>query len=105
MSRKFQQGAMKYDVEEVAELEEFGPEEKVVIVNKTNKKRGGGIGVALRSGESIDSLLKRFKKSVIQSNILTEYHESLVFVKPSVKKRQKKISRKFKARIAERNKY
>lgn len=96
---------MKYDLEEVAELEEFGPEEKVVIVNKYNMKNKGGVAVALRQGESIDGLLKRFKKSVIESNVLNEYHESLVFVKPSVQKRQKRINRKFKARLAERNKY
>lgn len=105
MSRKHQQGAMKYDLDEAIELEEFGPEEKVVILSSYNIKNKGGVAVALRAGESIDSLLKRFKKGIIESNVLNDYHESLTFTKPSVVKRQKRINRKFRARIAEKNKY
>lgn len=105
---KYQQGAIKYDLEDIESPEEFvSEEENVILTSKINSRtRGiGGVAVALRKGESIDSLLKRFKKSVIESDILTEYHESLSFVKPSVSRRQKKINRKFKARRAEANKY
>ena len=105
---KHNYGAMKYDIDEVVERDEFVEDEKSIILNNTSISRFKGVGpvaVSLRKGESIDSLLKRFKKGVIESNILTEYHEAMTFVKPSVKRRQKKINRKFKARRAELNKY
>lgn len=42
-------------------------------------------------GESVDSLLKKFKKKIKLSKILQLKTESDVFIKPSVKKRLKKI--------------
>lgn len=108
---KHKQGSMKYDIEDIEELDEFGNEDESIILNDKGSKciskyKGvGSIGVSLRKGESIDSLLKRFKKNVMESNIMTEYSESRVFVKPSVVRRQKKINRKFKAKLAEKNKY
>jgi small subunit ribosomal protein S21 len=50
-----------------------------------------GVGVTRRSGEHVESLLKRFKSKVKNSEILTEYTDRRYFTKPSVKKRQKKI--------------
>ena len=105
---KYKAGKMKYDLDTIEVQDEFGIEEESIILNNTSISRFKGVGpvaVSLRKGESIDSLLKRFKKGVIESNILTEYHEAMTFVKPSVKRRQKKINRKFKARRAELNKY
>lgn len=105
---KYQQGKMKYELDEASVEYEFVEEEKdsILNTNMSSRYKGvGAVGVALKKGESIDSLLKRFKKNVIESNILTEYYESTVFVKPSVSRRQKRLNRKFKAKRAELNKY
>lgn len=106
---KYQKGAMKYDLDEINDVqEEFSNGEKDVILDTkvTSRFKGvGGVAVAARKGESIDSLLKRFKKNIIESNVLGEYQEKLTFVKPSVIRRQKKINRKYKARRSELNKY
>jgi len=59
-----------------------------------------GASVYARPGESINSLLGRFKKSVMDSNILEEYKEGLEFVKPSAKARQKKMMRKRRSRLS-----
>lgn len=66
------------------------------------RHKGGsrGVGVALREGESIESLLSRFKREVIQTGILEEYKEHQVFVKPSVTARLKRSKRKRNARLS-----
>ena len=48
------------------------------------------IGVSKKKNESVQRLISRFKKVVGESNILIDYKESLVYEKPSVKKRRAK---------------
>jgi small subunit ribosomal protein S21 len=50
-----------------------------------------GIVVIARYDESADSLIKRFKKKVNRSGILKEYKNSTVYLKPSLKKKRKRI--------------
>lgn len=68
--------------------------------NCNGRHKGGSRGVAVYAhpGESIDSLLSRFKKEVITTGILDEYKERGAFVKPSVKARLKRSTRKSRAR-------
>jgi small subunit ribosomal protein S21 len=47
--------------------------------------------VELRNSESIDSLIRRFKKKVIKSEILREYRDKTEYLKPSIKKRKKSM--------------
>jgi small subunit ribosomal protein S21 len=44
--------------------------------------------VELRSGESIDGLLKRFKKEVIKSGVLTSLKRKRWYVSPSEERRE-----------------
>jgi len=61
------------------------------------------IKVAIQEGESIDKVLKRFKKKYEKAGILKEVRKRGFFVKPSVKKRMKqaKAIRRNKRTIAE----
>ena len=45
------------------------------------------IGVSKKKNESVQRLISRFKKVVGESDILVDYKESLVYEKPSKKKR------------------
>lgn len=47
------------------------------------------IGVILREGESIESVLKRFKKECVNSGIQSEIKRREFFEKPSEKKKRK----------------
>jgi len=49
-----------------------------------------GITVIRREGESIDTMLKRFKRKVQKSEILREYRSRVEYLKPSVAKRKKR---------------
>jgi small subunit ribosomal protein S21 len=49
-----------------------------------------GICVVRRKGESIEDLIKRFKKRFSKSGITKELRERMYFEKPSNKKRRKK---------------
>lgn len=51
----------------------------------------GSMGVIVRKGEGIDKAIRRFKKKVDSSKILREYKERKEYVKPSIKKRLKKL--------------
>lgn len=56
--------------------------------------------VKARSGESIDSLLKRFKKAVENSGLLADYKKHERYEKPSLKRKKKQAAarkRAFKA--------
>jgi small subunit ribosomal protein S21 len=53
-------------------------------------KQGMGIGVEIRDN-NIDKALKRFKKKIKNSNLMLAIFENEAYVKPSVKKRQKKL--------------
>jgi len=59
-----------------------------------------GVAVQLRPDESIESLLSRFKRAVINTGILDTYKENTEFVKPSVKARAKRMKRKRNARLS-----
>jgi small subunit ribosomal protein S21 len=61
------------------------------------------IKVAVQEGESIDKILKRFKKKYEKAGILKEFRKRGFFVKPSVKRRMKKAKaiRRAKRTIAE----
>ena len=61
------------------------------------------IKVAVQDGESIDKILKRFKKKYEKAGVLKEFRKRGFFVKPSVKKRMKKAKavRRNKRTIAE----
>ena len=49
-----------------------------------------GITVIKRESESIESLLRRFKRKVNKSEILKEARDRMEYLKPSVAKRKKK---------------
>lgn len=51
-----------------------------------------GICVIARKDESIESLIRRFKRKVSKSEILKEYREHEEFVKPSIAKRRKSLN-------------
>jgi len=53
-------------------------------------KQGIGIGIDVRDN-NIDKALKRFKKKVKNSNLMLQIFENEAYVKPSTKKRQKKL--------------
>jgi small subunit ribosomal protein S21 len=59
--------------------------------NKSDSVIARGVSVELRNSESIESLIRRFKKKVIKSEILREYRDKTEYLKPSVKKRKKSI--------------
>jgi small subunit ribosomal protein S21 len=61
------------------------------------------IKVSIQDGESIDKILKRFKKKYEKAGVLKEFRKRQFFVKPSVKKRvkQAKAIRRNKRTIAE----
>jgi small subunit ribosomal protein S21 len=56
--------------------------------------------VKLRPDETFESLLKRFKKSVVKAGVLQELRKREYYVKPSIKRKLKseaarKMARKF----------
>jgi small subunit ribosomal protein S21 len=53
--------------------------------------------VKLREGESIDSLIRRFKKEVDDSGILKEWRDRQYFQKPSTKRHKEKMRAKRRA--------
>jgi len=50
-----------------------------------------GICVVKRKGESVESLIKRFKKKYSKSSISKEVRDKMYYEKPSDKKRRKKM--------------
>jgi small subunit ribosomal protein S21 len=56
-----------------------------------NNSREIGVCVITRESESIESLLKRFKRKVIKSDILKDCKRTTEYVKPSVEKRRKSL--------------
>lgn len=59
------------------------------------------MAVVLRSGESQDSLLKRFRKEVADSRILSTYRKKRWFVSKSEEKRKERQRAARKARRKE----
>jgi small subunit ribosomal protein S21 len=62
-----------------------------------NPVRIDGISVVHRESESIDSMLKRFKKKVVKSEILKEYRDKSEYLKPSEAKRKKRMDARRRA--------
>ena len=58
---------------------------------RDNKEKEFGICVVARESESIESLLRRFKRKVTKSEILKEYRDHTEYLKPSVQKRKKSM--------------
>jgi len=61
------------------------------------------IKITTQEGETIDKILKRFKKKYEKAGVLKEFRKRSFFVKPSVKRRMKKAKaiRRNKRTIAE----
>ena len=61
------------------------------------------IKVSIQEGESIDKVLKRFKKKYEKAGVLKEVRKRGFYVKPSVKRRMKKAKaiRRTKRTLAE----
>lgn len=55
------------------------------------------VGVQLMEGESIDKMLKRFKKKYERAGILKEYRRRTYYTKPSVEERLKRARSKRRA--------
>ena len=49
--------------------------------------------VKVKDGESLDSALRRFKRAMARSGVLTELRKREHYEKPSVKRKKKKKSR------------
>ena len=59
------------------------------------------MAIKARPGENLDSMLRRFKKEVLNANIMTDLRRSEFYVSPSEKKRKKSAeARKRAARKA-----
>jgi small subunit ribosomal protein S21 len=54
-------------------------------------------GVRVRDGESFESALRRFKKSVEKAGVLSEIRKREHYEKPSVKKKKKAIAARKRA--------
>jgi small subunit ribosomal protein S21 len=50
-------------------------------------------------GDSIDRMLKRYKKKSIQYKVIDELKERKTFTKPSVKKREKVLKAIFRQKV------
>lgn len=75
-------------------------ERKVFFKRKPREPDPAGLAVALRDGESTESLLRRFKRMVDNSGILREVRERESYVGPSqakIVKRRKAAKRRAKA--------
>ena len=49
------------------------------------------MAVRVKSGESFDSLLRRFKKEVVKSEVLKELRKREYYLSPSKKRRKKSL--------------
>ncbi|MHA1817331.1 MAG: 30S ribosomal protein S21 [Candidatus Heimdallarchaeaceae archaeon] len=54
-------------------------------------KEGNGICVVRKKNESMDELLKRFRKKYSKSGLARELRERMAFEKPSDRKRRKRV--------------
>jgi small subunit ribosomal protein S21 len=69
----------------------------VIKIKSTKKYRknyypqeNNGVCVVRRKGESVEDLIKRFRKIFAKSGIIKEYREKMYYEKPSDKKRRKR---------------
>ncbi|AAM73138.1 MAG TPA: 30S ribosomal protein S21 [Chlorobaculum sp.] len=58
------------------------------------------VSVQVNENESIDKLLKRFKKKYERAGVLKEFRKKAYFVKPSIEKRLKRSRSKRRAQRA-----
>jgi len=58
------------------------------------------VSVQINENESIDKLLKRFKKKYERAGVLKEYRKKAYFVKPSIDNRLKRSRSKRRAQRA-----
>ena len=63
---------------------------KIIQTNHYKPDEYSGICVVRRKSETVDSLIKRFKKKYSKSGLSRELREKMYFEKPSDKKRRKK---------------
>ena len=49
------------------------------------------VNISVEVDGNIEKALKRFKKKMLQAQVMEDYRDHLVFVKPSVKKRKKRL--------------
>ena len=56
---------------------------------KKNNDESKGVVVIKRPNETLDSMIKRFKRKVMQHGIIDEFRARVSYEKPSVKKRRK----------------
>ena len=69
----------------------------VIITQKQNYQKhyypeeSNGICVVRRKGESVEDLIKRFRKKWSKSGVARELKERMYFEKPSAKKKRKKM--------------
>jgi len=63
-----------------------------------------GVMVIAREGESIEALIKRFKKKVNKSEILKDIKKHMFYEKPSIIKNRKKIESEIRRKKEERKK-
>jgi small subunit ribosomal protein S21 len=61
--------------------------------------------VIARPNESIDSLLKRFKRIVERENILADLRKHESFEKPSIKRKRKSAAARKRERLASKGKF
>jgi small subunit ribosomal protein S21 len=54
--------------------------------------------VKIHSGESFESLMRRFSKKVEQSGILSETRRRAIYEKPSVNRKRKEAAKRRKSR-------
>jgi small subunit ribosomal protein S21 len=57
------------------------------VINLRGKGGGNELSVELRSGESQESLLKRFRKEIVKSRILSTYRKKRWYVSKSEQRR------------------
>ncbi len=74
---------------------------KLLLINKQILSGENMIGVFVKEGESIESVLKRFKKECVNAGIQTEIKKREFYEKPSEirKKRRESAERKRKKKL------
>ena len=56
------------------------------------------MAVRVKPGETFDSLLRRFKKDVLKSEVLKDLHKREYYLSPSEKRRRKSLEAQKRAR-------
>lgn len=77
-------------------MDSFNEKEREVSINTNLNKNyypdeKSGICVVRRKDETVEDLLKRFRKKFSKSGVSKEIRDRMYFEKPSIKKRKKKL--------------